>query len=201
MKQFPFVVFLSIVSMFAACSGGGRKVLIMASGKLTVDANDQKKVKLQPGTTHTEKEIILTGTEPAQIDVESTDGSKTFDIKDAGSYVLNLKPDTLVGGIIRYGASMNNTRLGMEQLEHMIDSTRQLMAGKNASDANKSYFIPPFSLKKISDNLEATIIGPYNNIPGSVQVDKDGNGPETYKFFTNKQKQESLEDLIKQMKE
>ena len=153
MKQFPFVILLSIVSMFAACSGGGRKVLIMASGKLTVDANDQKKVKLQPGTTHTEKEIILTGTEPAQINVESTDGSKTFDIKDAGSYVLNLKPDTLVGGIIRYGASMNNTRLGMEELEHMIDSTRQLMAGRNASDANKSYFIPPFSLKKISDNL------------------------------------------------
>jgi hypothetical protein len=199
MKQMSFIVLFSAMALLTACSGGSRKVVVMASGKVTV-SEDQKKVKLEPGTTHTEKEIILSGTDATQIDVESPDGSKTFDIKDAGSYVLNLKKDTLVGGIIRYGAAMNNTRLGMEELEKMIDSTRQLMSGQNASDANKSYFIPPFTLKKISDNQQATLIGPYNNIPGSVKVDKDGNGPETYKFFTNKQKQESLDDLIEEMK-
>ena len=201
MKVFQFTVVLLAAAALTACGGGGKKVLIMSSGKITVDPNNQQKITLVPGTQHNEKEIELAGNDATQIDVQSTDGNKTFDLKDGGSFVINLKPDTIVGGIVKYGASQNLTRIGLEQLDHIIDSTRQLMEGKNASDANKSYFIPPYSVKKISENKEAKLIGPYNNIPGSVKVDKDGNGPETYKFFTNKQKRESLEDIINQMKE
>jgi hypothetical protein len=201
MKLNKAALILFIPVVFSACSGGGKKVLVMASGKITVDPNNQQKISLVPGTQHNEKEIVLSGNEATQIDVQSTDGNKTFDLQGGGSYIINLKPDTIVGGIVKYGASQNLTRIGLEQLDHIIDSTRQLMEGKNASDANKSYFIPPYTLKKISDNQQATLIGPYNNIPGSVKVDKEGNGPETYKFFTNKQKRESLEDIIKQMKE
>ena len=200
MKECKVALLLVFILALTGCSGGGQKVLVMASGKITADANDPKKLKLDPGTQHNEKEITLDGKE-AQIIVETPEGAKTFDLKEQGSYVINLKTDTLVGGIIKYGAAQNTTRIALDQLEHIIDSTRQLMEGKNASDANKSYFIPPFTAKKISANKEAKLIGPYNNIPGSVQVDKDGNGPETYKFFTNKQKRESLEDIIRQMKE
>ena len=201
MKFYKFFILVLILVSFAACSGGGKKVLVIASGKITMDPNDQTKIKLAPGTQHNEKEINLEGGDAAQIKVETTEGTKTFDLNEKGSYLLNLKPDTIVGGIIKYGASQNLSRIGLDQLDHIIDSTRQLMEGKNASDANQSYFIPPFAVKKISGNQEAKLIGPYNNIPGSVQVDKDGNGPETYKFFTNKQKRASLEDIIKQMKE
>ena len=201
MKLFKAACFGIIAIAFTSCSGGGKKVLIMASGKITVDPNNQQKIKLVPGTQHNEKEIVLAGDEAAQIDVESTDGNKTFDLGAGGSYVVNLKPDTIIGGIVNYGASQNMARIGLEELDHIIDSTRQLMEGKNASDANKSYFLPPYSVKKISDNREAKLIGPYNSIPGSVQVDKEGNGPETYKFFTNKQKREALEEIVKKMKE
>jgi hypothetical protein len=201
MKLIKLALVLLIPSAFTACSGGGKKVLIMASGKITVDPNNQQKISLVPGTQHNEKEIVLSGKDATQIDVQTTDGSKSFDLEGSGSYVINLKPDTLVGGVVKYGASQNLSRIGLEQLDHIIDSTKQLMEGKNASDANRSYFLPPYSVKKISDNTEAKLIGPYNNIPGSVKVDKEGNGPETYKFFTNKQKRESLEEIIRQMKE
>src|SRR5689334_18581122 len=192
MKQTRVLLLLAFIGALSACSGGGgKKVLVMASGKITTDATDQKKIKLEPGTQHNEKEIVLDGSEADKINVESPDGNKSFDLDGSGSFVINLKPDTLVGGIIKYGASQNTSRIGLEELDHIIDSTRQLMEGKNASDANKTYFLPPFTAKKISDNKEAKLIGPYNNIPGSVKVDDKGNGPETYKFFTNKQKRES----------
>jgi hypothetical protein len=200
MKEAKVFVLLAFFAALSACSGGGKKVLLMASGKITVDANDEKKIKVGSGTQHNEKELNLSGGD-AQLTIETADGVKTFDLKEEGSYVINLKKDTLVGGVIKYGASENNTRIGLDQLDHIIDSTRQLMEGKNASDANGTYFIPPYASKKISANTQAKLIGPYNNIPGSVKVDNDGNGPETYKFFTNKQKRESLEDIIKQMKE
>jgi len=200
MNRFKSVLVVSMLVVLTACSGGGKKVLVMASGKITADANDPKKIKLEPGSSHNEKELVLSGGDES-ITVDNNGNSKSYDIKETGSYVLNLKPDTLVGGVIRYGASENSQHLDMDQLNHIIDSTKALMTGKNASDANKSYFIPPMSIKKISSNAEAALIGPYNSIPGSVQVDKEGNGPETYKFFTNKQKQESLDKLIKQMKE
>ena len=195
------VMMLFLAALVGCSGGGGKKVLVMASGKITVDPNDQTKIKLVPGTQHNEEEINLQGADAAQLKVEGTDSTKTYDIKDEGAYIVNLKPDTIVGGIIKYGASQNLSRIGLEQLDQIIDSTRQLMEGKNASDANKTYFIPPFAVKKISGNIQAKLIGPYANIPGSVQVDKEGNGPETYKFFTNKQKRASLDDIIRQMKE
>jgi hypothetical protein len=50
--------FIFIVAL-SACSGGGKKVLIMASGKVTVNDNDPKQITFAPGTTHNEKEVML----------------------------------------------------------------------------------------------------------------------------------------------
>src|SRR4051812_3465577 len=112
MKELKFAVVLVIAAAMTACSGGGKKVLIMSSGKITVDANDRKKIKLASGTQHNEKEINLESGDE-QLSVETPDGNKTFDIKEAGSYVVNLKPDTLVGGVIKYGAAQNTSRIGL----------------------------------------------------------------------------------------
>jgi hypothetical protein len=91
------------------------------------------------------------------------------------------------------------TAISTQQLEHIIDSTQQLLLGQNASDANKTYFLTPGSIKKVSANEGARILGPYNAIPAKVEADKDGKAPEFYKFFTNAQKRESLNDLIKRL--
>ena len=199
MKALKVAFFIFIVAVFTACSGSGKKVLIMASGKITVDEKDQKNIKLEPGTTHNEKEITLTG-DKETLTVQNAGTNKTFEVNEPGNYVLNLKPDTLVGGQVKYGAGNRTSNLTGEDVDHIIDSTQKLIAGQNASDETKTYFILPFTLKKISANSESRIVGPYNGIPGSVDAGSSGKAPELYKLFTNKQKREALDALIKERK-
>lgn len=197
-KIFSFVLPAMIV-VFTACSGGGggvRKVIVMSSGKFTVDKATNK-VSIEPGTTHMEEELMI---DPAKgsFEVESTgNGVKTYDVKEDGVYILNLKNDTLVGGIVKYSEAGRATSISGEQLEKMIDSTRQLIEGRNVSDEMKTYNIIPGTIKKISTASDVTVIGPYKNIPASISVDASGKPKEVYKFFTNKQKRETLDDLMK----
>ena len=199
MKRSQAFLPVIMMALLAACSGGGKKVLVMSSGKITV-SEDQKNITLDPGTTHNEKEINLTGSGKETLTVKSPDGNKTYDLAESGHYLLNLKPDTLVGSIVRYGSSGMATNLSNEQVDHIIDSTQKLMMGQNASDEGKTYFVAPFTLKKVTATEGAKIIGPYNPIPQSIDVDKNGQGTEMYKFFTNKQKRETLNDLAAQRK-
>jgi hypothetical protein len=169
----------------------------MSSGKLTVDATTNV-VTQTSGTQHNEEELTLTEKDKG-VTVKGPDGEHVYEVPDAGVYVLNLKADTLIGNIVNFGEG-RTTSITTEQLEHIIDSTQQLINGQNASDEKKTYFLVPKTIKKLSSNPNAQVINPYNNIPGSVAVDKDGKAPEIYKFFTAKQKRESLNELIERMK-
>lgn len=184
-----------VLLALTSCSESGKKVLIMASGKVTIDDKDQKTIKLQPGTTHTEKEVILSDGGKETLTVQSPDGNKTFDVTEPGHYLLNLKPDTLIGAMVRYGAGARTSNLTGEDVDHIIDSTQKLMLGQNMSDESKTYFIIPNSIKKLSKSIDSRIVGPYNGIPASVSE-----GSEVYKFDTNKQKREAVDNLIKERK-
>jgi hypothetical protein len=187
------------MAIFAACSPGvEKKVVIMASGKIQVDKNS-KTITLEPGTQHNEDELTLSSKD-SKITVKGyPDGDTSFDVPDNGLYLLNLKNDTLVGNLVNFGSAGIPTSITTDQLSHIIDSTQQLVDGKNASDANKTYFILPASIKKLTNNLNAQVLNPYKNIPYKVEADKDGKAPEIYKFFTDKQKRESLNELIERM--
>lgn len=197
MKRHQFAVAFVLLTALSACSGGGsKKVLIMSSGKIIVNENAPVTVKLEPGTTHNEKEILLTSADKETITVDGGQGNKTFDVTEPGYYVLNLKPDTLVGGLVRYGTGGRTSNLTAEDVDHIVDSTQQLLLGQNVNDNSKTYFIPPFTLKKLTAESGSKIIGPYNGVPNSVEADASGKSPEMYKLFTNKQKRESLNELI-----
>lgn len=192
MKSIYSFVSLCAIILLASCSGSHtKKVTVMSSGKLTMDASKQK-LKLDPGNTHTEEQLVFNSGEKITIEVTSPNGVKTYDVTEDGVYLLNLKVDTLVGGIVNYGSEGRAKSISGEQLERMIDSTRQLVEGKNASDEKKTYFIVPGSIKKISAEDNIKIIGPYNLIPASV-----AEKVQVYKFSTNKQKRETLDDMIK----
>jgi len=187
------------VICFAACSPGvQKKVKIMSSGKLSVD-EATKVVTQSAGTQHNEADLVLTEKDKG-VTVKGPDGEHVYEIPDGGVYVLNLKTDTLIGNIVNFGNSGAPTSITTEQLEHIIDSTQQLINGQNASDEKKTYYLVPKTIKKLTANTNAQVINPYNNIPYSVDVDKDGKAPEIYKFFTAKQKRESLNELIERMK-
>ena len=70
------------------------------------------------------------------------------------------------------------------------------MLGKNASAANKTFFIPPATIQKISAEENARLVSSFKGIPYKVEADADGKIPEVYKFFTNKQKRETLTELF-----
>ncbi len=193
--------FCTMVAMlcFAACSPGiEKKVKVMASGKIQVD-EATKTVTLEPGTQHNETELTLSEKDKA-VTVKSPDGEQAYEVPDAGVYLLNIKNDTLIGHMVNFGNGGAPTSITTEQLDHIIDSTQQLINGQNASDANKTYFIVPKTIKKLTANTNAQLINPYSAIPGSVSVDKDGKAPEIYKFSTAKQERQSLTELVERMK-
>jgi hypothetical protein len=198
MKCTLFSTMIAVIC-FAACSPGvEKKVKVMSSGKLQVD-EATKAVTFTPGTQHNEVELTLTEKDKA-VTVKSPEGDLSFEVPDNGLYILNLKTDTLIGNIVNFGAAGVPSSISTEQLDHIIDSTQQLINGQNASDEKKTYFIVPKTIKKLTTNLNAQLINPYNNIPYKVEADKDGKAPEIYKFFTAKQKRESLNELVERMK-
>jgi hypothetical protein len=190
------------VIMLSACSGGGnggKTLVIMSSGKMQVDKANPTTVTFEPGTQHNEEILTYSGDSKTTVTIKSSAGDKTYDLPDNGTYLLNLKKDTMIGSVVNFGSAGMPKNISGEQLEHIIDSTQQLLMGQNASDEKKTYFLAPGSFKKLSVSNTAKVLGPYNAIPYKVEADKDGNAPEFYKFFTNAQKREALGDLIKRL--
>jgi hypothetical protein len=104
----------------------------------------------------------------------------------------------LIGNLVNFGSSGVPASISGEQLQHIVDSTKQLINGENVDNV-KTFFIVPNSVKKLTTNLNAQLLNPYKNIPYKVEADKEGKAPEIYKFSTNKQKRESLEELMQRM--
>jgi hypothetical protein len=196
MKKNTIAAFCLMSFFFAACSGGGqKKVVVMANGKFTVT---DKTIKIDPSLTHNEQELYFKD-DKLTLTVENTaGGTKTFDLTENGVYLLNLQSDTLIGGIVNYGTGGMPATITAEALDHIIDSTQQLMAGQNANDAKGTFFLPPFTIKKISAKENTRLVGSFKGIPYKIEEDNNGKIPEVFKFFTTKQKRETLNDLMEQ---
>jgi len=183
---------------FFGCSGGSnsqKKVVIMASGKITVEG---KNIQLDPSLTHNEQEVVFTD-DKLTLTLKSTAGTnKTFDLSENGVYLLNLQTDTLIGGIVNYGSIGMPGSITAEEMDHLIDSTQQLMQGLNASDAKNTFYILPMNIKKISAKNNTRVVGSFKGIPYKNEADSEGNLPDVIKFFSVKQKRETLKDLMEQ---
>lgn len=194
------IALLPLVALLLnACSGdadGGKKLMVISSGKFTVD---KYTITFEPGNQHNEQELIFKEKEKITITVKSTDGEKTYDMTEDGTWLLNLKKDTVVGGLVNYGDKGTPASISAEELNRIIDSTKQLMVGENTSFEKKNFNLPPNTIKKISNDLGANILSPYKLIPAKIELDKDGNAPEYYKFFTNSQKREALDEMMKRL--
>lgn len=162
----------------------------MASGKVQANGNV---VTLDPGTTHNEITVEADGD---SISVKSPSGTRSYAVKDAGLYLLNLKNDTLVGSFQRIGTDNSQQVISQDDLFNRVDSLTALMKGSNVSEAAKNYNIPPSTIAKISPNTNAQIIGPFRKIPGSFDPAKEH---EVYKFYTNKEVAEIVDNVKKML--
>jgi hypothetical protein len=199
MKKLRILPAYCIALFCMACSGSANKnekrIMIMASGKITVT---DKTIEVAPSLTHNEQPAIFTDDKLA-LTVKSTAGTtKTFDLTENGVYLLNLQTDTLIGGIVNYGAMGMPGSISAEEMDHIIDSTQKLMQGLNVNDAKGPYFIVPFNIKKISAKSNTKVVGSFKGIPYKNEADSDGNLPDVIKFFSVKQKRETLKDLMEQ---
>ena len=185
------IVLISIVSfLFYSCSGGGKKVVIMASGKIQANGTH---ITLEPGSTHNEETIVPDGD---KITVTTPTGNKDFEVKEPGLYLLNIKKDTLAGSYQKTGTDNSQIVITQENLWERVDSLTLLMKGQGVSEAKRNFSIPPMSIAKITKNTDAQIIGPFRKIPGSFDPSKEH---EVYKFFTNKEISDIIEKVKKNM--
>lgn len=195
MKSVQLITAVSLLVLLTACGGKQKKVIVMATGDLKVEGSN---ITIEPGMSYKEQELIFTDAKPT-LSLKTTTGvSKSLELTGDGIYVLNLQNDTLIGGAVNYGKSGVPGSITSEQMDKMIDSTIQLMEGKNVSDEKKTFFIPPYTIKKVSNEGNAVVISSFKAIPYSVEPDKDGKIPDVIKFFTNKQKRETLRELQEQ---
>jgi hypothetical protein len=194
------IILVACISFISSCSSGGnaKKIVVMSSGKINVDSKDPKTIIFEPGGQHNELEIQLSEADKS-VTVKSGGSDKVYEVPENGLYLLSLKSDTMIGNLVNLGSTGRAAHITGDQLQHIIDSTIDLMHGVGASDEKKTYFIIPNSSKKITPNTNAQLLSPYKLIPAKVEVDEKGNPPEMYKFFTNAQKRESLDDLLKRL--
>ena len=167
----------------------------MSSGKLSVNGNA---VNFEPGTQHNEQTITLKGD---KLTVTDPSGSKDYAVTEPGTWLLNLKKDTLIGSFQVFGeAGTREGRITQEQMMQRMDSLQQLMTGANVTAARKNHFLAPNDFKKITSTDNAIVVGPFKGMPASLEPDKKGNIPEVYKFISNKDARETLDRLEKMLK-
>jgi hypothetical protein len=183
MKQFITFAIVASFMFLGSCSDGGKEVLIMGSGKLTLGEN---RVTIEPGSRHNEERLKVTAD---KITVNGFDGVKEVAVPESGLYVLNLKKDTLVGSYQRVVEGAGETKITQEVLRTRVDSLNQLMVGSNVNATNRNFFLPPGQAAKISTNTQAQVIGPYLKMPTTFAGGKEH---EIYKFYTNKEVNEII---------
>ncbi len=167
----------------------------MSKGKATVN-QDAKTITVESGgTSHEEQTVEFIGNDALTLQVTTDAGKMSVDVPTSGYYVLNAKVDTIIGSYQNYSLPQSTGRtITQQDLKHRIDSVQQLLAG-NATAANRNYFILPGKAVKITDNLDATLVGPFNSLTTLEQTgDK---APEVYKFYTSKDVRENMARLQK----
>lgn len=190
MKKIFFALTPVLFVFFSCSSGGGKKVLVMASGKVQVNGNV---ITLEPGSTHNEVSVEPDGD---SIQVVAPTGTTGYSVKENGLFLLNLKKDTLVGSYQRTGTDNSQQVISQDDLFNRVDSLNALMAGTNVSEGARNFNIPPFKMSRISGNTNAQIVGPFRKLPGSFDPSKEH---EVYKFYTNKEVVEIVENVKKML--
>lgn len=166
----------------------------MGRGQIAASGNE---ITMKQGSGHAEETVEVKDDKPVTWNVNTPSGKITINIpEEKGFYVLNLKSDTIVGSQQNLGQDLSGRTMTQEELKVKIDSLTKLTSGSNVSPGAHNYFIPPNQLQKITSDPDAKLYGPFNNIPRTIEADKDGKAPEMYKFYTNS----GMRELIARLK-
>ncbi|WP_153800589.1 hypothetical protein [Foetidibacter luteolus] len=189
MKRIIFSV--TCVIMLASCSTNIKKVLILSRGKATVDL-EEKTINVDASTGHEEQTIEFNTAEKVSLKVKSQAGEATIEIPENGFYVINLKADTTLGSYQNYGSvEGRKTSFTQEDVKQQLDSLKQFVANQNVSTAKRNFYLLPNTGVKITDNLDAFVVGPYHQMTSLAK--EEGKTPEVYRFYSIKEVREKIE--------
>lgn len=190
MKKILSLIILA--ASLAACKNGTKRVIVMSKGEPEVDTK-AKTIKTTDGAGHHEKAVVLGGG-TFVFKMSTPAGEADIELKESGLYVINAKSDTIIGSYQYYtDPSKANAVITQEDLARRIDSLNLLVEGKNVSAANRNFFILPKSVVKLSDNVQAEVVGPYHQMSSAER--KDGQDPEIYRFYSIKEIRETIAKL------
>ncbi|MFY8128291.1 MAG: hypothetical protein ACOVMM_07915 [Chitinophagaceae bacterium] len=176
------ILFAAIATFFTACNSHTKKVVIAYKGKTTINEKERT-IEFKDGAAGGDKEVVIYSGDKATFTLNNEGAKTNFDIVDDGYYLINARPDTLIGSFQNYGAAQTERRtVTQDMMLNSIDSLKNLVANKNISEQNKNFFILPFSSVKVTSNPKAVVIAPFHQISTLEQV--DGKAPEVYQFWT-----------------
>ena len=179
--------------MLSACSSGHKKIIVYIKGSSTVN-EDAKTITVIDGSGSVEKTISYKTADKVQLQVKGLGDDAAVSIDDNGLYILNAKNDTIIGSYQNYADPKSAPAVKTQaDLKHGIDSLVQLTQGKNISSANRNFYLLPKTAVKISDNLDAFVVGPFHHM---TSVAKEGDKtPEVYRFYSIKEIRETIDKL------
>ncbi|MEX6690755.1 hypothetical protein QTN47_24825 [Danxiaibacter flavus] len=191
MKKIAFGI-LAIVSL-ASCKENIKKVLVLSKGTAKIN-KEAKSITVDESSGHEEQTFDVNSGDKVVYSVKSQAGEGSVEFPTNGYYIVNAKNDTVVGGLQNYGAVEDRkTEFTQEDVKKNLDSLKLLVSNQNVSAANHNFFILPNQAVKITDNLDAFIVGPYHRMT-SVEA-KEGKTPEVYRFYSIKEVREKIDKL------
>lgn len=191
MKNIAFGI-LAIISL-ASCKDNIKKVLVLSKGTAKIN-KEAKTITVDESSGHEEQTFDVNSGDKVAYSVKSQAGEGSVEFPTNGYYIVNAKNDTVVGGLQNYGTVEDRkTEFTQEDVKKNLDSLKQLVGNQNVSAANHNFFILPNQAVKITDNLDAFIVGPYHRMT-SVEA-KEGKTPEVYRFYSIKEVREKIDKL------
>ena len=194
MQRLLLLFSITAITALTACSRG-KKILVYATSDSDIQVDEtQKNITVADGTTHHEKELDFSGGAPVTLNIQLPSGKFTLQADDDGLYIVNLKKDTVVGSFQHVGADNGQAKITQDVLKQKVDSLKKLVMGENVSAAGRNYFVAPDKIVKISSETKGKVFGPFVTIPDDFDA---ASVPEIYKFYTNKEVREIIDNLSK----
>ncbi len=178
----------------AGCGGSNlKRVLVISRGAAAID-KEAKTITVTSGTSSEEQTVDFDTKDKVTLQITSQAGKATVDLNAPGYYVINAKADTIVGSYQHFGAPAKEASTYKQDfIKQELDSLQQLVAGKNVNATNKNFFLLPNTGVKITDNIDAVVVGPFHKL--TALDPKDGKVPEVYRFQMASEIRETIAHL------
>lgn len=183
--------------MLASCTSHTKKVIIYANSKAEI-SEAAKTITNKDNTGHVDQTYTYSTGDALTFTVQPMEGAAyTIEVPEDGYFIVNTKAkDTIIGGFQKYSTPEEaNRMMTQDDLKRNIDSLKQMVAGTNISAANRTFYILPGKAAKITDNVQAEIVGPYHRMTSIAKTGDEE--PEVYRFYSISEVRETISKLEK----